>query len=74
MSEATEILSVHAFRRVARERERELQGLLDLSTDGSPASDIVLRDAGVPGWARGVRVQRAGLFQHAVVATEHRGH
>lgn len=47
----TKVISVHAFRRVARKREREVQRLLE-----------------------GVRVERAGLFQHAVIATENKGH
>jgi hypothetical protein len=33
-----------------------------------------LGDFSVPGWARGVRVEKAGLFQWTVVATEQRGH
>lgn len=71
MSELTKILSVHALRRVARARERQIQKALnDRAATGRPLPGQ-LDD--VPDWARGVRVERAGLFQHAVVATENRG-
>jgi hypothetical protein len=82
MNERTEIASVHVFRRTARRRERELQGLIDglardrIRTDG-PYFTVGLRSGDtvkVPVWARGARYQKAGLLQHAVVFTETRGH
>ena len=63
MTEKTEIVSVHRLRRVARMTERDIQACLDA---GSPPEGLE--------WARGVKVVRAGFFQHAVVATAHRGH
>lgn len=79
---ATYIVSVHPFRRTARQRERQLQASLDLahSYPAPPTNPVVahtldrLHEAGIPAWARGVRVEKAGLFQWAVVATENRGH
>lgn len=80
MGEMTRIVSTHWFRRVARDRERELQALLDRVYDGGVpdptkvSERVALRDARVPEWARGVRVEKAGMLQYAVVATEHKGH
>lgn len=65
----TKIISVHFLRRVARVKERRLQRLFT----GSPVTASVLQQAGVPIWAEGVRVEKAGPFQWAVVATSHRG-
>jgi hypothetical protein len=62
-----DIISVHKLRFMARRKERRLQKLLDL---GAP----VHAEEGLPYWARGVRVQKAGRFQWAVVATVTRGH
>jgi len=59
----TQIVSVHAFRRVARKEERRIQELLD---SGEAMPDV-------PTWARGAKVQKAGTFQHAVVLTENKG-
>jgi hypothetical protein len=36
--------------------------------------DSELGAAGLPVWARGFRVEKAGPFQFTVVATEHAGH
>jgi hypothetical protein len=66
------ILSVHFLRRRARSRERYLQPLLELRANTGRALPPGAGD--VPVWARGVRVEKAGLFQWAVVATEERGH
>ena len=64
----TTVLSVHRLRIAARIRERELQHHLDrrephIKVDGMP----------VPSWVRGVRVEKAGRFQWAVVGTEWEG-
>jgi hypothetical protein len=66
------IVSVHPFRRTARKEERRLQRVLDAYHE----VHVILDDApaDLPLWAHGVRVERAGAFQHAVVATERRGH
>lgn len=69
MSDRTKVISVHFLRRVARERERELQDEFDARLAGAYA-----RINGLPSWARGVRVEKAGRFQWAVVVTEHLGH
>lgn len=58
MTERHEILSVHKFRRSARREERIVQKLLS-------------GDYPVSG---GVRVEKAGPFQWAVVLTENKGH
>lgn len=60
----TKVLSVHWFRRSARARERELQAELNGQL-GTGLDDLP--------WARGVRVEKAGPFQWAVVATSDRG-
>lgn len=67
----THIVSVHAFRRVARHQERELQRWLEFTRtagDGHLEARLEARD--LPAWVRGVRVEKAGRFQWAVVATE----
>lgn len=76
------IVSVHKLRSAARKRERELQEALDVlggfemgmaaMTNGEARGLLLHWD--VPDEARGVRVEHAGFFQHAVVATENRGH
>lgn len=74
------IVSVHKFRRAARKREREIQHSLDVVGTYDPNKTVVslekaaLHEANVPSWAKGVKVVRAGLFQHALVATRNRGH
>lgn len=73
----TKVISVHHVRRVARSRERTLQAALDFGGPDAVRRFGVQTDlataAGWPVWARGVRVEKAGLFQWAVVATEGRG-
>lgn len=64
----TKVLSVHKLRRRARAKERRLQAILNRNP-----SAAALIDAGLPIWAEGVRVEKAGPFQWAVVATTHRG-
>jgi hypothetical protein len=66
MSELTKVISVHPFRRTARRRERELQAILDLGQGHNLE--------GVPIWARGVRVEKAGALSYCVVATSYKGH
>jgi hypothetical protein len=76
----TEIISVHTFRRSARKVERMATRVLNMREEAktSPftSPDIELWRGGpvLPGWAGGVRVEKAGLFQHAVVATVNKGH
>lgn len=73
----TQIISVHPLRFDARRKERRLQALLDLVD--TPSRTIrqkefhELHQAGVPSWAHGVRVRKAGHFQHVVEATERKG-
>lgn len=69
----THVVSVHPFRRVARKRERAIQAWLD---EGRPLRAGVIPDEHqrIPEWANGARVERAGLLQHAVIATEQKGH
>jgi hypothetical protein len=62
--EETKILSVHKLRRNARREERRLTNVINFKL---PNDDL-------PYWAKGVRVEKAGPFQHAVVATSRRGH
>jgi hypothetical protein len=71
---STEVLSVHLFRRAARKRERELQAWLDSGRLGVEPGHNEPAYRPVPSWAEGVRVDPAGVFQHAVVATVERGH
>lgn len=70
----TKVISVHFLRRRARAIERELQRDLD-NRQGIGWRDVRadLEAAGVPPWANGVRVEKAGPFQWAVVATSDRG-
>jgi len=65
----TSVASVHVFRRAARKKERQLQAWLDRN----PSSKDKF-DSAVPDWAQGVRVEKAGFFQWAVVYTSERGH
>ena len=85
MTDEHEILYVTPFRRRARKVERELQAGLDemiaagISVPVMPDEKFAIPLVGapairVPGWTRGVRVERAGPFSHAVVATPERGH
>lgn len=60
----TQVLSVHVLRRTARLKERKLQAQLDA---GYQPDEL-------PTWANGVRVEKAGQFQWAVVATSTAGH
>lgn len=62
------ILSVHVFRRQARKRERALQAAL---RHGGAFGEQW--PEGVPQWVRGVRVEKAGPLQWAVVGTHLRG-
>lgn len=59
----TQILSVHKLRRNARKEERRLTNVINFKLP----SDL-------PYWVKGVRVEKAGPFQHAVVATSRKGH
>jgi hypothetical protein len=68
----TQVLSVHKLRRTARKQEREWQKLLE-HYGTLPARRVDSEANGLPAWARGVRVEKAGPFQWAVVATGHRG-
>lgn len=78
MPVTTRIVSIHPFRRTARARERTLQGALNLG--GPEAVHRLGMQTGYtaatewPSWGRGVRVEKAGMFQWAVVATQERGH
>jgi hypothetical protein len=81
VSEEDRILFTSPLRRRAREVEGDLQAAIEerdrVGGDISEMSPIhfrCLRQYRVPDWAHGVRVERAGIFQHAVVATEERGH
>lgn len=77
MTDHTQVLSVHRLRRTARRRERGLQQILASRQRFAPASSDETIDTpygNLPLWARGVRVEHAGPFQYAVVATSHRGH
>ena len=80
MPNRTHTLSVHRLRRTARGRERDLQAHLDALLESRVQTNgptITLYAGGrpveVPTWARGVRVEKTGLLQWTVVATEHRG-
>jgi hypothetical protein len=64
--EKTKVISVHKYRRVARWHERRLQRRLKAGWwDPEPQ--------GLPGWARGARVERVDGGMFAVVLTSHRG-
>lgn len=69
------VISIHKSRRKARQRERELQRLLNLryETPDHASANAALSIARVPRWAQGVRVDHAGLLQYVVVATVSRG-
>lgn len=77
MTDEDKIISVHKLRRAARIREHELQAALDIDNGNLPDPQgknyLLLKEAGVPSWARGVKVVSAGFFQHAVVATRGKG-
>lgn len=66
MGERTKIVSTHFLRRSARKRERAIQEALRLREQVQNPMDLPL-------WARGVRVEKAGPLQWAVVLTERRG-
>lgn len=69
MSYDDDLLSVHKTRFMARLRERRLQRALDDYHRGAgPVPQ------GVPSWAKGVKVVKAGGFQWVVRATAIRGH
>jgi hypothetical protein len=79
----TKILSAHYTRRSAQKEERRVQKALDeawkiINDQGDPAvTDGVkrmLEANGIPAWAHGARVEKAGFFQYGVVATEYKGH
>lgn len=79
----TQTLSVHKFRRTAQDRERELTNVLvtaEAIVKDNPEPQVadaireLLKSNGIPEWARGVRVEKAGMFSYSVVATEHKGH
>lgn len=68
----TTVLSVHVLRRAARARERDVQEWLDA---GRPLRFHMPENwKQIPDWATGARVEKAGPFQWAVVATSERGH
>lgn len=68
------VFSVHRLRRVARLREREIQAALDAGRVGSLLHESDRKLLMEHPEVRGVRVVPAGLFQHAVLGTEGRGH
>lgn len=78
----TEIVSTYYTRRKARKIEEELTDILphlDENTHEThhgafPVETFDGKTVFVPIWAGGFRVENAGLFQHAVVATEGVGH
>jgi hypothetical protein len=83
MSDRTKVLSVHRLRRAAREHERRLQdAFAEMEHSGIRVTygevlvlpGIPAPSNRVPAWACGVRVEKAGRFSWAVVATEHAGH
>lgn len=61
----TEIISTHKTRVMARSNERRLTKILQ--SGWWDHKDL-------PGWARGVRVRKAGKFQFVVEATDWPGH
>jgi hypothetical protein len=76
MTPTGSILFVSPLRRRARTVERELQYAIEerdrVGGDVSAMTALsfrLLRQYHVPAWAHGVRVERTGLFQHAVIAT-----
>ena len=80
----TQTVSTHKFRRTAQDRERDLTKVLNSaqeiiqSNPDEPQVAAAIRQLlqanGIPEWARGVRVEKAGMFSYSVVATEHKGH
>jgi hypothetical protein len=79
----TKVLATFKFRRTAQTEERRVQMALDsawriINEAHDPAVtagiQALLRDNGIPTWAHGARVEKAGLFSYAVVATEYKGH
>jgi hypothetical protein len=78
--ERTKALTVHRVRRTARREERRLQDELakrergGVSRASRPLVTVYDADGNlVPDWAKGARVEKIGLFQFAVIATESRG-
>lgn len=80
----TKVISIHTLRRAARKKERALtEGVesmvrLGVSVQLEPDGTYRLPAYGaprdpIPGWAQGFRVEKAGRFSWAVVATERRG-
>lgn len=61
-------------RRRARKQERVYPESFRRAAAGYPNELASLVARGVPAWARGARVERAGRFQWVVVATSHAGH
>lgn len=74
MADRTVILKVTPLRRRAREWEREAQQWLTSRRGENGLDPDILAGLIANPWVKGVRVQRAGLFQHAVVGTANRGH
>jgi len=79
----TMTISVHHFRRTAQREERRLTKVLVsaqeiIDKNPEPQVAIGIRDLlaanDIPQWARGVRVEKAGMLSYSVVATEHKGH
>lgn len=67
-------LSVHRDRSVAREEEDRVQAILDSLADAVPARRLSRLDhLGIPGWARGVRVERVGFFRRPPELRDERG-
>ncbi len=67
-------------RRKARQHERELQAALESGRATATIGRVFGYEVGedrrfvaVPLWADGCRVEKAGLFQWVVIATEARG-
>jgi len=74
-NDMSEIVSVHKVRFMARRKERELQERIEVAAGiGGKVLDQELRAVGLPPWTRGVKVEKAGAFQFAVVATRNEGH
>ena len=68
-----QVISMHFLRRRARKKEREWQRKLEMATNAGMIEHELI-ELGLPRWIRGVKVVSAGRFQHAVVATDNRGH
>lgn len=69
MTGRTHVISTHFTRRKARQVERLVQNSLDMG-EHEPNG---MADPQIPLWAKGARVEKAGLLQWAVVATESKG-